>query len=388
MTNPTAKPVFAPKDLIVIEYMTDKAPHKELSAWQKDRRLFAAQACARQMWMATAEDMKSFPQSVEGNPKVRIRSGVEAYQYFLEYFSGNVSQSENGEEYEKNGESHVVSQLKAAWKEFETKNPEQAHNMHVIWENLVQDMRTIRTTVSQDMKPARIENSARELSGQKKGDKVLIIGSVSRNGQDTEGNVAKLAKVLANNRDGRVSEIMITHPEPQALKALEKALLELQKEKSIAADVKITPIPFDSDELIHQGYVNAANVYVTYPMGKDEAIDKKIIGDWNTSRLNSQANLIQLRGAPHLKGQSTELWKSSDIHNYISPEQIAEHRKAALDRNADLSKQVKVSCENCAHCRVEHGKAPIAKLLALPLLWEDYADRAGIVRNGNARQAG
>lgn len=369
------------KELVVIEYMTDEGPHTTMTEWQNKTQPFAMQSCARQLWMGDLSDLSTIPEKALNDPAVTVRSGKEAYAYILSYFCGNRSIGADGSESEKKGESHIVSQLRLAWQQFGEKNPDEARSLQSIWEDLTHDMRSIRNNVASDIRPARYENAARYLSGQKGKDPVFIIGNVSRYGNEPDSMTLNLARTLGNNRKGRVSSILITHPDPKKAELLYQALQKEKAEGHLACEIQTMPFK----EALEYGVLFACQSFVTYPMGKDESVDQAIINQWQMGGLNSEAKLVHMRGNPQLRNGSTALWKNAELENYYGPEDVKSMQDSILKEVREISKRVDVACDNCAISRLDFGKRPIGKFIGLPT--KDFMHQSGLDRSGMSRSA-
>ncbi len=334
---------IAVSDLVVIDFKSSVIT-PEIKAWMETAPVPFAESCSRQVWYGDESSFADFP--CKDQQKVSVLTGAQAYASLLKVMSGLASA--------RVGETHVRGQFADGWRTLVSNHPEESQRFQKIYGKLRNDVTFCKDHIFSRIQKIEPWHVARSLSGQKKGDSILILGSLSSMGNLTE-NVEKLIRVSENLQKKRDGFITITHPDPQVLKKLEteyKCLTGLKRIKT-----NITFAPFENiQELIDV----SDRVYVDMPMGAYPSAEGALVESWRARR-NCGSTLTHMKGSPSNRGLSVEPWLGSGLDNYIAPENIREE-KIRLDRqNKALIRQSDQIFAMCANARLE-DKTPSKEL--------------------------
>jgi hypothetical protein len=349
-----SKPLYL-KEFVVANFRT-KFRTPELRAWKAGSTTATAESCNRQVWFGLQDDFANFP--ARDNPDIQYYEGPQAHAFMTRLYCGLESA--------RVGEDSIKGQLCDGWERFPTDDPRKIKAMDKILQDIKADSRFVMGAVLKEFKPHRHEIAARDLSGQQKGDKALLIGSMNRAGKlssFTDG----LARVIGNKRPGRVSEIAVTHPDTKTLRIIYDELIELRNRGILAAD--IVRVPFRD---IGKAIEKADRLYVDLPMGSDPAAEEDIVLHW-LNRVYKGNTLTHVRGNPYDMGASTPLWAEANLDNYVSPEDVRADMADRAVHNKDVIQNARDAIDFCADLRmggdtpsnakvrhfVAHGAAPI-----------------------------
>lgn len=333
-----AKPVYV-HDFVVVNF-NSKHLSPEVRAWKESAKAIAAESCSRQVWYGLKEDFVGFPD--KERPGINFFEGKQAYDFMLRLYSGLESV--------RLLEDSIKGQICGSWESQRDLSPAKQKAIDTIMQHIKADHRFVNAAVLRNYQPYRHEISARDLSGQKKSDVALIVGSVNRHnhaGQFTDG----IARVIGNKRPGRVSQIIVTHPDSRALNIIHDALSRL-KTRGIV-DCRIVRMPFED---LGKSMEVSDRVFVDLPMGSIPDAEEEIALHW-MSRMRQDNILVHMRGNPQLQGGSTELWQQADLDNYIAPEDIRADMIARGRANKAVLQKAKEAIAYCAELRGE-GKSP------------------------------
>lgn len=327
-------------DLMVIDFHS-KHLTPEIQAWKEQAAVPFAASCARQIWYGTEDDFRDFPYP-ENRDAVKTLKGAEGYSALLRVLSG----------FESNrlGETHVKSQFDEGWRCFNDEHPDKAEGYQRLIGMLREDVNFIRNDIASAFKYQRHEMSARDLSGQKKGEELLVIGSVSKAGivsAFTEG----IIRVSENRQKNNDHFLRVTHPDPDTLQTMRNALLQMKQDKKLRTNIEF--VDFD---LIGKLMDLSDRVYVDLPMGSDPEGEAQIIAAWR-DRTRNDNTLTHLRGDPHNRALSTSLWAEADLDNYFSPEDIRHDMAERGRNNRKVLENADAAFDMCGQLRLE-GRKP------------------------------
>jgi len=364
-------------DLCLVKFNT-KHYSDELVAWFEDAKIPFAESCDSQVWYGRKEDFDDFPYPEGQGNEVHKYEDEEAYKFMLELVSGSRSK--------KIGETHVKSQFYDGWRTYSEQNPDEAKDYQRFVSVLKKDVKHLQEDVAAGMKPTRSSTTARDLSGQKKGDSVLIIGSVGRGGV-IGGNTREMITVTENRQDPskKIAErgeyLTMTHPNPDKLAQLEHEVGRLKTQGIFRSSVQFVPFDQLSEQVETQDRVyvdismregeepldlgqafNRRKAYSTAP--EDLTAESEIIAAWS-SRVRQDNTLTHLRGNPATRMTSSQLWKDAenDMVGYISPEDIIEENTSRRDNNNDITQAVSLSIDELAYSRANGDTTPARILL-------------------------
>ena len=316
-------------------------------AWRQSHEdeLFIASNCAHRLWIGSNRPFADFPE--DGRKNLEILTKKDAYRHMLRMLSGIDSP--------RSCETHVRSQFKQKWLVFRAESPAVAVSLETVYGQMMTDSGFVSDQILSDYRELKHENSARALSGQKKGDKVLIVADVNRHSnlaQYTERMIR-----LSENKQGGIKDFLtLTHPDPKTLERLKQVVASLQSEKKIRCAVAFKP--FDE---IAKSFEENDRVYVDTAMDSNPEADLQVIQAWN-NRVRTDNTLTHMRGNPQARGFSSEAWENANLDNYISPEDIRAELSARTKSNPLVIQRAEKAIEVFAEIRAE-GKAPKRRLL-------------------------
>ncbi len=327
-------------DLVVIDFHS-KHLTPEIQAWKENAAVPFAASCSRQIWYGTPEDFKDFPYPANKDA-VKTLNGAEAYSALLRVISG----------FESNrlGETHVKSQFYEGWRCFNDEYPDKAESYQRLVGMLNEDVNFIRNDIASAFKYQRHEISARDLSGQAKGDKLLVIGSVGKGGivsAFTEG----IIRVSENRQKNRDNFLTVTTPEPEALEILKEQLLQMKRAGKLSTNIEVA----DFSEIGRQ-MDESDRVYVDVPMGSAPEAEAQIVNAWR-DRIRDDNTLTHMRGDSHNRALSTPLWADAGLDHYFSPEDIRHDMAERGRNNRIVLENADRAFDMCGQLRLE-GRKP------------------------------
>ena len=325
--------------LAVIDFMTDYLT-PEMSAWKDEARVPYAASCARQIWYGELDDFSDFPLP-ENTDNFLLLRGPEAYAHLLKVISGFESK--------RVGETHVRGQFYDSWRIMRESYPEEAKRFERLVGQLRMDASFVQNSISSNFAEKCEAKSARDISGQVKGDKVLIVAGKSRYG-DVNDLTERMARVCENLQKRNMDFISVTHPTMEdKLRTATEVWKSSKKLKS-----KIDVVAFDD---IGRAVEEADRVYVLSAMGEDLEADTLLTQAW-AGRVRDDNTLVHLRGNPAKRGASTEPWASlNDDESYFSPEDVRAEMQRRGRSNNQVVKNAMAAFEICADLRVQ-GRLP------------------------------
>lgn len=327
-------------DLVVIDFHT-KHLTPEIQEWKERTSVPFAASCARQIWYGTEEDFEDFPYP-PNREAVKILKGAEAYSALLRVQSGFESS--------RLGETHVKSQFDEGWRCFNDEDPDKAEGYQRLIGMMREDVNFIRNDIAAAFRYQRHETSARDISGQKKGDQLLVIGSMSKAGVSvlTEG----IIRVSENRQKNNDHFLRVTHPDLEVFRSLRNGLLEMKQRGKLRTNIEF--VEFD---MIGKLMEVSDRVYVDIAMGSDPENEAQIIAAWR-DRTRRDNTLTHMRGDPHKRALSTPLWAEASLDNYISPEDIRHDMADRATTNRKVLENADVAFDMCGQLRLA-GRKPM-----------------------------
>lgn len=327
-------------DLMVIDF-NSKHLTPEIQAWKEQAAVPFAASCARQIWYGTEEDFADFPYP-ENREAIRTLRGAEGYSALLRVQSGFESS--------RLGETHVKSQFDEGWRCFNDEYPDKAEGYQRLIGMMREDVNFVRNDIAEAFKQQRHETSARDLSGQKRGDQLLVIGSTSKAGVSvfTEG----IIRVSENRQKNNDYFLRVTHPDLEVFRDMRNALLEMKQNKKLRTNIEF--VEFD---MIGKLMEVSDRVYVDIPMGSNPEGEAQIIAAWR-DRTRRDNTLTHMRGDPHKRALSTPLWAEAGLDNYISPEDIRHDMAERATTNRKVLENADVAFDMCGQLRLA-GRKPM-----------------------------
>jgi hypothetical protein len=326
------------RDIAIATFQT-KHLTPEIQEWASRAEIAIPMSCSRQIYFGHAKDFEDFPGLT--NPSITHHVGEQAYRYMISLTLGLQSK--------RHREDSIKGQVFQSWDDYQTDDEAKYKQMFRIMQDLKADTRFVGRVLS-DYKYHRHEISARDLSGQQKGDTILIVGSQSRHGNMspvTDG----IARVCGNKRSNGVSEIIVTNPKRDVERAVYDELIKLKQRGILAADIKRANFSSFSQTIEH-----CDRVYIDMPMDSHPQADEHMILSWQT-RIKTDNTLTHMRGKPQLQGGSTPLWEEAKLDSYIAPEDIRTDMAARAKHNVAVLEKAERAIDFCAATRIE-GKSP------------------------------
>lgn len=300
-------------NLAVVDFYEDHST-PEIRKW-KSRRLgnhiVAAESCSRQILYGHGAYFDDFPET-DPVGKAKILRGPEAYAFLLQYMLGLVNPD--------GLDAPAERRFFINWGNMNRRHSASAEHLAGIVQCLTSDSLKIKTNIMTGIKAERQWLIARDLSGQKKNDSVLIIGDV----ESVDDNTSKLTPLtlkIATTMNGsgvcKARDIAYTNPSSSVVSSIASGFNKLKIEGKLRTDFYGADFYGDLPLLMEM----ADRVYITMDMGQDPEADQFIIDCWN-GRQRKDNVLVHMKVAPGSRGISSGVWANAGLDNYISPEDI------------------------------------------------------------------
>lgn len=327
-------------DLVLVDFHS-KHLTPEIQEWKQKASVPFAESCARQIWYGRKEDFQDFPYPENPGGKIKTLHGAQAYSALLRLISG----------FESNrvGETHVKSQFFEGWRCFNDEFPEVAEGYQRLIGYLNEDVNFIRNDIAGGFKYQRHELSARDISEQKRGDQLLVIGSLGKGGNlsmFTEG----IIRVSENRQKNKDNFMTVTHPDPEVLKVLASRLEAMSNDGILRSEIAVRPF-----EEIGRLLETTDRVYVDIPMGSDQQNEAMIIQAWQ-DRVRRDNTMTHLRGDPLNRALSSPQWAEAGLDNYFGPEEIRADMAERGRTNRRILENVEAAADLCGNLRNEGQK--------------------------------
>lgn len=318
-------------DLVMVDFRTANLT-PDVESWKNTHAVPYAESCARQIWYGTQQDFADFPFS----PAIKKLEGADAYNLMLRIASGYESK--------RICETHVRHQLYDGFRVFQAEHPDKAKDYQALMKMLKTDLKFVTDKITSQYKTRREEHSALDLVGQKKGEKILLIGGATRYGNATE-LTTEIAKVCESRQRPDRDFLTITHPNPNVLEAIQKDIRALQDQRIIR--MQIDYVSFDD---IAKAVENNDRVYNAMSMGSNPEAEALFIKAWQ-DRSRTDNSLVCFRGNPRLRGASSPEWSEAGLNNYVSPEDIRTEMLAREQMNNDVIERGSQAFQICGNLR-------------------------------------
>lgn len=309
-------------NLVVVDFDTGKSLTPAVQAWREENNVPYSMSCARQVWYGTPELFEHFPDA----PELTWRGGDEAYAFLLSFAAGFEDQ-----EYS----THNRYQFFKAWQEVQRAMPDVAAQYEQFIRDIELDSKLVHNAIITHYRQPLFDLSARDLSGQQKGDKVLFVGSLSRHGNLSD-NTRRIimATETKQKKCGTSDFITVTHPDPAVLQAIQERIEFIKRNPSQNCAIRsnIRFIPFGD---ISMAIEESDRVYVDMPQGSAPDAEQAIIAAWK-GRVRTDNTLTHLKGNPQTRGLSVPMWADAGLQDYYSPEDI----RSEVQRRNQLKKLI------------------------------------------------
>tara|TARA_B100001989_G_C24518141_1_gene454331 strand:- start:221 stop:1327 length:1107 start_codon:yes stop_codon:yes gene_type:complete len=327
----------------------------EIKQWRDEGHCSFIAPCCDQVYYGRPEDLETFPANLNGDNRFKLEEGIGAYKFLLESVSGFLS--------EDVGETHSRRQFIDGWRRFSANNP----NVSKLYQKLVSDIKKdglyLQEEVLGEHKNTKRVSVARDLSGQKKGDDVLIVGEVKdgKKGLKIAQYTRDIIKLSENCQDpsgkmqGRDNFIKVTHPDSDVLDVLRRDIQDLKENGQVRSEVDFA----DFSE-IGKYFEQCDRVYVDLAMGKDMEADHIMMAAWG-SRNRQDNTMTHIRGNPNTRQESTGLWIDfCDAYGFIPPEGITDEIGVRSQRNREVIAEFGLKAQRIVELRFEGERNPLA----------------------------
>lgn len=344
--NYPVRPIYM-REFVVVNFQT-KFFDGDTRAWKAQAENVAmAESCSRQVWFGLQDAFADFPG--RGRNVVNYFEDRDAYDFMLRLYLGLESKYMC--------EDSIKGQICDGWDAFQPTDARTKKVIDSIMQDMKADSRFVSSAILSSYKHYKQELAARDLSGQEKGDKALLIGSLNRHGKLSDFTDG-LARVIGNKRAGRVDEIVVTNPDANVARVVYDHLRQLKTRGILAADIRRAGFGDLSKEI-----EKAERVYVDVPMGSNPDAEETIALTWAT-RVWRENTLTHMRGDPKNMGQSTEIWQGDYLDNYTSPEDIRADMAERGRHNSEVIQKALAAIKYCAKLRMEGDTPSNAKVKA------------------------
>lgn len=339
------------RDLCVVDFRS-KLLTDDIKTWWQDAGIPYAESCARQVWWGTRQDFEGFPNNQTF--EIPKKTGEDAYGFLVKLVLGLDSKVM--------GETVIKGQFREGFKKFQEDYPEKSKKYEPLVQAVQADSRLVMGQALSKMTTTRNELVARDLSGFKNGEEVLLVSSLNKQGNisDVTDRLAKILGTRNSRNEPKCPKILIISPDLITTKTIEDGLITLKKEHrqfSMPAIGKIEDIP----ELIEQ----FPRTFIDLPMGEYPEIDEYMIEAWK-GRVNKDHTMVHVRGCPIKRGLSDEMWIGAKLDNYSSPEDIKKESQRRVDVNNVLKSEAIELINVCSKLRgkgVQPSKSKVSVAL-------------------------
>ena len=318
--------------------------------WQNKSPVITADSCSAQVLYGKKAAFNNLPYP-ENAAAVKLHHGKEAYKFLLELVSGLRSK--------RLGETHVRKQFMDGWRVFSQDKLEDSIPFQKIVSFVKKDVNFLEREVGFGPKDLRRVTMVRDMSGQIKGDTVLIIPSINKVGKIGEftGDMIFLTENKqdpAKKMSGRDHFLRIMSHNSSVQNAMINEVALLKAGNRVRSNIDFVSI----DKIVAQ-FEECDRVYIDLPMGTDEIAERKIIDAWK-NRTRTDNTLTHIRGNPYTRMQSTPLWENAGLEGTgcILPEQITEETTFARNNAQFIAEKVKQTIEELAALRAKGCRNP------------------------------
>jgi hypothetical protein len=329
------------KDLVVVDFPKSEIGDK-LRRWRAERNKFPeAVTCARQVWWGLERDFTGFDQTIDMQ-KCKVFRGPEAYQFLLRLNLGLESTRE--------AETNVKGQFVEKWEEFKAQTAKRAKIYEPIAQGIMADTRLVSGMILSEYKPHRQELVARDLSGMKEGDDVLIIGGVNDFGRMTYYTEGMIKVFFSKHGKKDTSGVLIvTTPNDDDLE-------KIKAEVSAMSCVNPYRINFVSFHNLDWAIEQSKRVFLTVDMGKAPEAEAHIIDTWKSEE-RTDNTFTAVKGQVSTRGQSSELWKTANLERFVAPEAVQAEMTERARYNKGVLGVSDALMEFCAEERMNARRA-------------------------------
>lgn len=217
-------------DLVTVDFRPEEMTER-LKRWRNELRAFISSNCERHVWFGSIDDFHDFP-CKDLDPD-RLTCAEDAYASLAAYAAG-ISGNEI--------DTHNRNQFREIGRILEVRSPERYARFRDLIRCINEDVKLADKYWLQGHRPTRADVVARDLSGQKKQERVLLVGELT-----TRGNLSLqtsgLLRALGAHKSRHASEIFVAHPDPVILEKIQKRIQKLEGGMKLRS--KVSPVPFE-----------------------------------------------------------------------------------------------------------------------------------------------
>lgn len=328
--------VLSLENLMVVDVRA-KNVNGAIEAWRDGEGILRAESCARQVFYGFEKDLSGFPW--DESDEVNHRQGSAAYEFLLKLISGCESP--------RFGETHIKNQFFERWKKA-TQKPFFPENKYAEFiGQLRRDVNHVQEKIMSKFGKLAPEQIARDLSKQKRGEKIVVLGDLSLRGRLSRCT-ERVLRICENKQKRLDGFLTVTHPDKEVLATISDELREMKVSGKVRSNILISDF-----EDAAQSILTADQVYACIPMGSREGDEEKIVQTWKSGVADVCGQLTHLTGIQGPEVKSTNLWKAADLQNYISPEDIEVEKQRRYASNDRVSLQIKQAFALIAKIRGE-----------------------------------
>jgi hypothetical protein len=240
----------------------------------------------------------------------------------------------------------VRNQFFERWNDFAKNHMFEARYYRPLIEQIRADSIYVANTVMSRYQKETAPHVACDLSGQKPGDRILIVAGFSQRESRMSMSTLNMLRVFESKQKGTKDFITLTHPDPEILSKIEAALQEQKNKNIIRSGVAVHPF-----EMFAQDIETHHQVYVDLQMGLDPEADNEMIHGW-AGRVGTHQKLTHMRGIKDEPRASSPAWKAMEADGIILPEAIAAEIEKRKENNVKIENAARSLTKTCAEMRL------------------------------------
>ena len=342
------------ENLRLIRFNT-KYLSSDIRTWQEKAGVPFAESCDNQIWYGHKDDFDDFPFPKGRGDEVKVMDDKDAYKFLLDTVSGFRSKNR--------GETHIRRQFYDGLKCLKADHPDKEKPYQGLVSNIKKDIAFIQDEISIGYKKTDNLTISRDLSGQVKGETVLIIGSLGSGGL-IGNNTKKMIGLSENKQDpngkmlGRDHFIRVSHPDPVELHALREQVETLREQGIFRSNIDYV----DFSDISVQ-FEECDRVYIDLPMKPNDTMDSIVVMAWQ-ERVRNDNVMTHMRGNPLKRMQSTDTWLNAglDADSYVSPEDIIEECELRSTNNKLTIQSVDMATRTISEMRAKGTENPVKEI--------------------------
>ncbi|MCC6597945.1 MAG: hypothetical protein IT559_04070 [Alphaproteobacteria bacterium] len=330
--------------LVVVDFRTEQLTDA-IVAWRDQKHIPYAESCARQVWYGDSCDFESFPVKGAAPGDFSFHEGTKGYAFLMKLNLGLLSK--------KQGEVNIKGQFYSGWEKTQRELPlsrQGYYDRFVQW--ITADTRLVQGSILGTFIAVRKELSARDLSGLKSNDRILIFGNIPPNGSVSSRSDG-IARVCSSNTGRKAAEIAVTHPDSKVLGTLFNHFSALRDNGKVVDALSM--VGFENLPLAVEKY---DRVFVDRLSDDDAGANQQLVSAWR-GRMRRDNMMVHMQ-APSKMARS---WKRMFGDNYVSPRDISADMGARASHNRKIVAEAEEAIKIIADLRMR-GVQPSKRALA------------------------